>query len=272
MQTRNENQIRRKRSPATIAIILAVVLVTVTLIGGTYARYVYEKNTATNASASEFKFQSDYLKEDNSTPYYHVYGDTVAITLQNNDGLNYTNVDITYEVSLTTDETGTTPMADDKFSVAGNGSLKGGELTSVTLSLKRLADVKKVTVNVAASAPYTKTLKATFEFHDPSESNYSITEEDTYVEVNLYTGAGIPTGGIKISHTGADLVADKTNANIDFKSSNVDTTVLTGLVPQAHYQFIFFKTGAEDTNLYTDTEGQLPLPTAVDNVSTISIS
>lgn len=266
MQTRNENQIRHKRSPATIAIILAVVLVTVTLIGGTYARYVYEKNTATNASASEFKFQSDYLKED-STPYYHVYGDTVAITLQNNDGLNYTNVDITYAVSLTTDETDTTPMANEKFSVTGKDSLKGGEKNSVTLSLKCLADVKKVTVNVAASAPYTKTLKATFQFHDPSESNYSITEEDTYVEVNLYTGAGIPKGGIKISHTGKALVADKTNANIDFTKSDENTTVLKDLVPQAHYQFIFFKTGAEGTDLYTDTEGQQPLPAAVISIS-----
>lgn len=233
-----------------VAVLLIAVLVTTGLMGSFYAKYVHKANTGANVTSGDFKFQSDYLTDAATVPTYHIYGSSVAIKLQNHDGLNYTDSEIKYSLALS-------DTTNFSSTVTGDQTLAGGQQSTTTLTLTSQNDtVKTVTVTATASAPYAKTIKAIFEFHAPTTTAYSIADNGTHVEVNLYTGGTLPAGGITITYPTDTLVPDRTN---DLIAGNTTGSItLTGLTAQAQYTFIFFKYDAEAIAYTPQTTTELP--------------
>ncbi|WP_294150284.1 hypothetical protein [uncultured Clostridium sp.] len=148
--------IRRRLLPA--AALLAAILL-LSFAGITAARYVTQHQKAGIASAQDFYFTSDLLKENPPAGTFY-YMDPQAGSFQINvynyaDSQRTTSVDIDYTYSIVN---GT----DGGAGTSGAGLLSGGAESTGLITVYPGQDGSDVTVAVTASSPYKKILTATF--------------------------------------------------------------------------------------------------------------
>lgn len=144
--------VARRRVPA--AAVLAVVVV-LALAGFAAARYVMQQQQEGLATATDFYFTSDYLKEssENATYYIDPGTESFAIELRNYaDDLRKTSGDISYKV-----ETANAVATD-----AGIGKLVGSAQSTAKVAVAPSSGVQEFTVTATSTSPYAQTLTAKF--------------------------------------------------------------------------------------------------------------
>ncbi len=184
------------------------------------------------ADSKPFAFRSDFLTDAETVPTYKVYGTTVDFVLFNYDDLTETEgTGVSYTLSVSGNAT--LDSASHTFTEGAKGTKKH------TLTYGGTADgsVTITATETAASQPHT--LGATFEFivQEPA-TYYSVTDHGNYIVLELFIGETVPEITVQYGDT---LLPDNTN---DFMSGwlTVDAQGrLTGMVPHAHYELVFYK-------------------------------
>ncbi|WP_125142213.1 hypothetical protein [Clostridium transplantifaecale] len=147
---------RRRLLPAAV---LSGVILFISFAGITAARYMAQHQKAGIASAQDFYFTSDLLKENPPEGAFY-YMDPEAGSFQVNvynyaDSQRTTSADIRYTYTIVNGTDGSSGSE-------GSGLLQGGVENTGLITVYPIQGSSDVTVTVTASSPYKKTLTATF--------------------------------------------------------------------------------------------------------------
>ena len=222
---------------------MLVCLAALTVTAFTLGKYVHQMRERAVGVATDFFFRSDYLAETGSRSF-DVYGGTIEFKLFNHDGVNETDRNITYQITVQDAEEN--EITD--FTVTGNAGLAGRAKSENGIVISGLA-AGTYTVTATSTVPYRKSLSAIFEVHDMDGSTfYSVEDVSTgeYIILHVFTGN---SGTIAVSY-GGDLAADNTDARMNGWTSGAVNTWSGS--PNAHYEFIFFENTPD--NDYTKSQ------------------
>ena len=148
---------KNKRTPILTALLLLMVCAA-TFGGFTVARYALSQTGKSGlASAEEFYFTSDLLKEEGASYDVYNWGDGIPIQLKNyEDSLRYNMKEISYTVTCVPE-----CMVTDNGNTTNGNKILGGNANSIEIKVKPTDLTKtQITVTVETSSPYKKTLKA----------------------------------------------------------------------------------------------------------------
>ncbi len=246
---------------AIIVLILTVIAVLVTAAGFAFAFYTNEHTYNDGILFNEFFFTSDCLTED--APVYMIYEDSVVFNLYNNDGLNYTDDNnIRYSIEVTNG--GELIPGDDYYKgsldpeypqLKQSGAEEGGSTHTYTLRPGENTDgTGQFTITAKSVAGYVLELSATFIFVD--SGYYNITDHESYIVLDIYTGSNPPNNG-KLKVTFAKYLAPDSSNPImrSWRRRDYEHTVSvdSALEPFSHYELIFFKRDRLEDYAYTYT-------------------
>ncbi len=234
-----------KRAVAMVSIALLLVAI---VFGVVYAKYVGSLKGRQGVVPKSFVFTSDYLTEGGAK--YTIYADSVTFSIQNYNVFdNESADDIEYTISV-----------DNNGSLVSNDSPVLSEVRTLTVDKEKeeftLLGIagKSYTVTAESASPYTHTIKATFVF-TKSDNTTKIEDREIYGEneqliglrVNLYTGSDVNDNTVFtfISAGENEIIPDNTNPFLrNFSTQNMHNGYeVTGLLPDSHYEFIFFFRG-----------------------------
>ena len=200
---RKQLQIRKH----TIIIITSMLLPV--MIGGVFAKYVYDNAGSNLLSAKEFYFTSNLLKEEGSKYVLNSTATEISFTLGNSaDKLRCSQDDIIYDISVTNKSGGTVPEIID-----GNTEHKllGGSVSQVTITLTNLEKGETYIVTSTGKAGYKQTLMAEFTVSENEENVYKhleISTDNAYLLFTIWTENVV--GELQVV-TPAGLIPDNTN-------------------------------------------------------------
>ena len=200
---RKQLQIRKR----TIIIITSMLLPV--MIGGVFAKYVYDNAGSNLLSAKEFYFTSNLLKEEGSKYVLNSTATEISFTLGNSaDKLRCSQDDIIYDISVTNKSGGTVPEIID-----GNTEHKllGGSVSQVTITLTNLEKGETYIVTSTGKAGYKQTLMAEFTVSENEENVYKhleISTDNAYLLFTIWTENVV--GELQVV-TPAGLIPDNTN-------------------------------------------------------------
>ena len=176
--------IKTKKHMALFIISFVIMIASLTLGTVTLARYIRRISSDGVIDPNKFYFESNLLTLDGAS--YELATDSITFDLKSyDDNLRHSEVDIDYEVSITCSDGGvqipeatksdTLPAGKSRVSIEYNGLVLG----------------KTYTVTASATAPYTKTISASFTL--PSENEAVMLERsdsaDGYIAyLTLKTG------------------------------------------------------------------------------------
>lgn len=232
---------KNKRTPILTALLLLMVCVA-TFGGFTVARYALSQTGKSGlASAEEFYFTSDLLKEEGASYDVYNWGDGIPIQLKNyEDSLRYNTEEISYTVTCepacTVTYNGNTTINENKIS--------GGNANSIEIKVKPTDLTKtQITVTVETSSPYKKTLKATFTATGKLQPKYQITDSSGEPTAELILTGGAEKSTITLSWDNTKIMPDRTNKYLSFGSTNSTCTITTEA--SASYRILLFKTNPD---------------------------
>lgn len=208
---RPQHEKQNKQKKLWRGLLLAgVVLTAAALVTGlTMAKYVQQwKSEPSLADAKAFYFTSDLLKDPSENASYKLYswGGGITIQLQNfEDEKRVSETDITYEVSYTL--TGGTKTEVTNGTIASSS----GTTMSDTITVKPDAGAKTVTVIAKATAPYQKTLTATFKLQDTESPKYQVVDFVGSPTAELIIKGGNTTKDLTLNWDASLLSPDRTN-------------------------------------------------------------
>ena len=140
----------------TVVIIAGLILIA--SIGGVFAKYVYYNSGKIQLSAKEFYFTSNLLKEETGKYVLNATATEISFTLGNNaDKLRFSQVDITYDISVTTKNGGAVP---EVIYANPEHKLLKGAVSETTVTLKNLVKGETYIVTATGNAKYRKVLTA----------------------------------------------------------------------------------------------------------------
>lgn len=137
-------------------LIVLVMLLLAAAVWGVSAKYIYQSESKGLAHAGEFYFTSDMLTAEGGKTYPLNSGTTtVSFYLRNYEGLNLSDLDINYTVTV--------EPADEVTVENASGTLKAGEESDQKIVLLGLQKGTKYTVIATGKNGYSETLSATFD-------------------------------------------------------------------------------------------------------------
>ena len=238
------NNLGRKK---TLAIVLSITfgVVIVASVGITYAKYRKQHSSDNAFSAKSFYFESNLLKKDGAT--YSIYNNKITFDITNfPDELRSSDVDITYEVNITSPDGGTIPQNPTRTGTI-LAKQQGGETktpTSVTIEYDGLDFGKTYTVTAMSTLPYTKTISATFiTVAGNYQVPYTLVDNGDYVLMTLTTTDYV--GNVNISWQNG-YVPDNSEPIL---TNATGTSHVASVVNNSTYTLKFFK---ENTNVTYD--------------------
>lgn len=192
----------KKRLFGILALLAAVALLS---FGGfTAARYVLQQQQDGAATAQKFYFTSDYLKEgtENATYFIDPKTHSFQVALYNTADLQrYASTNIQYTVT----ETGA------KVEDSTNGTLNGKKGSAAQVTITPTVDKGEFTVTAQATAPYQKTLTATFKL---ALGNQYKVEDATGNTAAMLTITCIDDGGQILLSLPSGVVPDATDGRV----------------------------------------------------------
>ena len=192
----------------TRTIILITAMILLVMIGGVYAKYVYHNNGKNLLSAKEFYFTSNLLKEETGKYILNSTATEVSFTLGNNiDKLRYSQVDITYEISVSNKNGGAVPEVIDNNK---EHKLSKGSVSNTTVTLKNLVKGETYIVTATGRSGYKQTLTAEFTVSGSEENVYKHLDTSNSAYVLLTVWADNVAGAMTVT-TPAGLIPDNTN-------------------------------------------------------------
>ena len=212
----------RRRVPAAAVLAVAVVLA---LAGFAAARYVMQQQQDGLATATDFYFASDYLKEGGASYYIDPSTKDFAIELRNYaDDLRTTSGDISYKVETTN------AAATD----AGAGMLARGAQSTAKVTVTPNSEVQEFTVTATSTSPYAQTLTATF---IQAKGNHYTVEDAPGNAAAVLTMTCADSGGLITLDLPPGAVPDATDGRV--RSENTFTADGPGV-----YSLVLLKTNA----------------------------
>ena len=215
--------VARRRVPAAAVLAVAVVLA---LAGFAAARYVMQQQQDGLATATDFYFTSDYLKEsgENATYYIDPSTDDFTVELRNfADDLRTTSGGISYSVNAT------------NASVAsGSGMLKGTERSTAKVTVTPSSGVQEFTVTATSTSPYAQELTATFIL---ANGNHYTVEDASGNTAAVLTMTCADSGGPITLDLPSEVIPDATDGRV--RSENMFTADGPGV-----YSLVLLKTNA----------------------------
>ncbi len=226
---------------------LPAVLVCI-LAGGVLARYTSDNQKQEEMKSSDFHLTSDLLEEEGASYDVTDWRSGIDILLYNYEKENVALIagdDISYTVNVK----GQWVLSDPN-----NGVFKkNADRTSQTLHLTPGTDVKAgdtVTVTVTTTAPYIKTLSATFTVASDRSPSYTVKDQSDGT-VLLTIQANDYSGNITVKWNAGQLDPDSTNADMASWSDASGQGTLAA-EDNTTYQLLFFK---NITDSFTERSG-----------------
>ena len=149
-----------------------LVLIPIMLIGGSVAKYVYEKNNDIVYEAKSFYFESDLLS-DNTNPKAYTYEkgkDSISFSLNNNiDELRYSDVETQYVVNITDIHGNAVQDKDGNNIKEKTGKLSNKRIEQQIIEFTNLPTGTYL-ITAKAVKPYERTLKASFVLTEKDEN------------------------------------------------------------------------------------------------------
>ena len=221
-----------------------LVLIPIMLIGGSAAKYVYEKNNDIVYEAKSFYFESDLLS-DNTNPKAYTYEkgkDSISFSLNNNiDELRYSDVETQYVVNITDIHGNVVQDKDGNNIKEKTGKLSNKRIEQQIIEFTNLPTGTYL-ITAKAVKPYERTLKASF----------VLTEKDENIVYEIHDSANSPilqltiqtedySGDIKVSWPNG-VAPDSTNEM--FSGVNTGFSQGSTIIPfeaNSEYTLSFFK-------------------------------
>jgi len=242
---RRPRQSRVTRVLAGIAAGMAVL--TAGMTWGAVAKYTHQSQRTGLVRAKEFYFTSDYLMPTSNTVYTLNGDDSVTFELRNYDGLLKSELDITYEVSVSGGAT---------LTLNGDGKLtRDEEKESVTVS--GMTPGNSYTVTAVGRNGYEKTLYATFTVKKPNEGIFYNTKRvGDYVLVTVWTENATASDIVVSVPDG--FIPDATDKALETYTAGTGTVSMADLGAYQSRSYRFFTAGG-DINAITVTAGGTPV-------------
>lgn len=236
--------VARRRVPA--AAVLAVVVV-LALAGFAAARYVIQQQQDGLATATDFYFTSDYLKESSESATYYIDPGTKDLTVELRnfaDDLRTTSGDISYSVSAV----GAT------VTDTGVGALAKGVQSTAKITVAPSFGAQEFTVTATSTSPYAQELTAKFilakgnhytveDMSGNTAAVLTMTCADSGGPIKLVLPSGVIPDATDSRVTGSTFEADgpgvyslvllKTNKNADLSGSGEFANEITVGTPSA---------------------------------------
>ena len=245
-----------QRSMIIIGLLLLVV--SVSLTAGVYARYVASaKSDNKQITAKKFYFTSNYLTENNHEYKLNAGTDSVTIDLYNYDCENPALVS---EVNCSYSVTVTPLIADDDVHVnCDSNPAPAGTKTDRELTISGLDNGNSYKVEVTSTGGYVKTLSATFTVANTTDGFYMNVDDTTdphYIVLTVWTEN--ITGTVSVEFP-AGLIPDSTNPILkeakNYQGGNYGAGSVTDAVnfqkSYSSYSYRFFKTSGYTTGGFT---------------------
>jgi len=242
------------RRPLLIAL---VILLLAAAVWGVSAKYIYQSESKGLAHAGEFYFTSDMLTAEGGKTYPLNSGTTtVSFYLRNYEGLNLSDLDINYTVTV--------EPADGVTVANASGTLEAVNESEKKIVLSGLKKGTKYTVTATGKNGYSETLSATFDIKADAGVYKNTRYFGDYLLLTVWTMGRDATVNITVPErlipdgTDPALVALYTDGIYDGTnfSCNLD-------VGQSKAFRFFIESGYEsnfsDATELTVTEGGVPL-------------
>lgn len=225
-----------------IAIALALTVGISAAAGGaavTLAKYRKEHAGDKALSAMSFYFESNLLNGGTTT--YNIYSDTISFDLMNYPDMErVSEVDIKYTVTISSSDggsLGTGTNTQGTLSCKTNASDTAYKQSKSTVTYSGLTQGKHYTVTAKATAPYTKTISASF-YIVPGNYNITSSVEDKGDYVLLTFSTIDYTGNVKITWQNG-YVPDNSEP---IMTSAIGTSHNTSVTSNTTYTIKFYKT------------------------------
>ena len=229
-----------KKNFSIFLMIIALVSI-VSFSAVSYAKYVELNEANALIEPDEFVFTCD--KIENKT--YIIEKDSTSFTVSNKELSKVSAVDITFSVVVLD---GSTPFLNETHTFTGNVE------SSKTITLNNLQVDHKYIVTVSSTTPYVK--KFNFMYYVASSlltNYYTVTDNSTWIELDLFIGNVLPTNNITITY-GSNLVPDNSNDLMeDWDNQTVGTIDVSELTVNTHYSLAFFKLTSQTYNVSKTT-------------------
>lgn len=235
-----------------LIIALSVVLVASIITSGTVlGKYYINIKNEQAVAASSFYFESDYLKPSSESASYTVVGTSVVVSLKNFvDSSKYTSSNTTYSVSVTN---GTSSPA--------SGTITGGSANTVALTITPTNASSPVTVTAASTAPFAKSITATFNFSADMErtaATYLIEDSSgsDYATLKILAGNTIISAGtLSLTWNTSDVYLDPTNPYLAGNSglSSGSLTIQQAIAPHSTAVIHVFKDDPTDSFAHSES-------------------
>lgn len=236
---------------AGVAALAVCLLLSALLIGGTIARYRTQLKSETSAKAKEFYFTSDFL--DGGTHTLAPGSASVLFTLSNHaDDLRFSEVEIAYEVTVTSDDATAIPTVtyDSTTQKLGYTAVQDDKVT-----IGNLQSGKTYTVTATGTGGYVKTLTATIQVLSSEAQLYQhLDNSPDYLLLTVWN-EGDTAGNVTIQYKG---IPDNTNPNMQNWTTAEGTEESKTVTINAHESKVFRFFGEGATVTVTDAEKKTP--------------
>lgn len=256
-----DNKDRKRKKCGKVKWIAIFTLFAVLLAGGLFAKYISEHQKSADMTSSNFYFTSNYLEKSGKSYDINDWQDGFDIELYNYDKDDETKVsqnDIKYKVNVSGD-------GDWTCKEGSEGSLKVGtsdNKTKQTIHINPSNTSKKgnvFTVTVTTTAPYKKTISATFTATSSDKPDYTIEDkEDGSVSLEILSNDY--KGDVEITWNKDNLDPDSTNKYMkQWKDSDQKGTIT--VEKNTTYHLLFFKNTTGSIQSRTGSGTSIELPT-----------
>lgn len=182
-------------------LIALVILLLAAAVWGVSAKYIYQNESKGLAHAGEFYFTSDMLTAEGGKTYPLNSGTTtVSFYLRNYEGLNLSDLDINYTVTVA--------PADGVTIEPASGTLKAEGECNQQIVLSGLKKGTKYTVTATGENGYSEILSATFDIKDDTGVYKNTRFFGDYVLLTVWTEGVAGTVSITVP---AGLIPDATD-------------------------------------------------------------
>ena len=228
-----------KKRKIITGVSFALGLIIVLCVALMLAKYKMNLGEQRELTSQNFYFSSNFLKsEEEPTPTYEIYGNTVTFEVRNYiDSLRINETDISYAVT-----------AEGCAIVTSSDTLGKGEKNSESITLTYAfpsgEQQKEITVSVTGTGDFTQTLKAKFILIKTGSMRYEIKDQADrdYAELYIYTGN--TASDVTIAWDKAELLIDETNDYIfgnTTLNAEINSVTIRDIPADTTVKIVFFK-------------------------------